>query len=109
MSDILSGKGRGKPPTPNKAHTKKKRIEQIVEATMDVYRVESIRQDAVDQLERFEKMAKGDDGGRLRPGHTDTIRDMHYKGWRDSDFKKIAKLLKEAMEKFDETKDDTKK
>ena len=48
--------GRGAGPTPNKAHTKKKRREEIIAAALDVYRIESLRDSVREQLRRFEEI-----------------------------------------------------
>lgn len=100
--------GRGTGPTPNKAHTKKKRREQIIDAALDVYRIESLRDSVLEQLGRFEEMAKGNDGGLLKPHHTESIREQHYPKWKDNDFKILVREFRKALEKYDDQQDDTK-
>ena len=103
--------GRGKPPTKNKRHSKKRRKEELIDAAMDVYRVERLQESVHKQLERFEEMAQGGDGGKLRPHHTETIREQHYPKWTDRDFKDLVKQLNEAIKNFkeqEESSDDAK-
>lgn len=100
-SDLFDTDGRGAPPTPNKKHSKKHRRLEIVKASLDVYRVEHLRDSVREQLKRFEEMAKGSDGGKLRPHHTETIREQHYKDWTDRDFKTLSRELKKSLDEFD--------
>ena len=101
MTDLLGGPGRGAPPTPNKKHSKKHRRKEIIRASLDVYRVQKLRDSVREQLKRFEEMAKGSDGGKLKPHHTETIREQHYKDWTDRDFKTLSKELRKAIEEVD--------
>ena len=100
---------RGRPPSLNKRQTKKHRREVIIKASMDVYQVEHLRETVREQLRRFEDMAKGGDGGKLRPTHTESIREQHYSDWSDRDFKDVARDLKKAIKEFDENNTDGKK
>lgn len=96
-----SGK-RGHPPSLNKRHTKKHRKGVIVKATLDVYRVERLRGSVQDQMDRFEEMSKGGDGGKLKPHYEETIRKQHYKDWTDRDFKDLLRAIKKAIKEYDE-------
>ena len=89
--------GRGKGPSRNRAHAREVRIEQEVEALLDAWRVAQSRGEALIQLERFRAMARGEDGGRAREGHADSVRRMHYPKWRDRDFAELVARLEAAI------------
>ena len=91
---------RGKPPSLNKSQSKKKRREVIIKASMDVYRVENARYQALEQLARFLEMSKGSDGGQLREGHDATVREMHFAGWKDTDFRTLYNALNKAIKTY---------
>ena len=93
--------------TPNKPLTKTKRRKQVLDATMDCYRVKSLRGRVEEQMKRFEDMSKGGKGGFLRPTHTECIRDMHYKRWRNEDFKKLLRELRKAIAEVDAAENDS--
>ena len=90
--------GRGVGPSRNRAWSRERQFEQTVESCMDAWRVAEKRGEALDQLERFRDMAKGGDGGRVREGHTGTVRKMHYPKWKDGDFVDLVGRLEEEIE-----------
>ncbi len=100
MTVNYNQKGRGKPPTPNKAHTKKHRRKEVITAVMELYRIERHRDSALEQIKRFEEMSKGSDGGFLHPNHSEPVRKLHYNDWKDNDFKILIREFKKAIKSY---------
>ena len=90
--------GRGTGPTRNRALSRADRREAIVRATLDLWNVKHKREEALAQVDRFEAMSRGWDGGPLKPGSKETVRRAHYRGWRDRDFEVLVGELREAID-----------
>ena len=89
--------GRGMGPSRNRSLSRDAQREQIVRATMDLWQVSHKRKSALEQIERFEAMSRGYDGGPVKPDSKLSIRKAHYKGWRDKDFAKLVSEIRDAI------------
>jgi len=96
--------GRGTGPTRNRAMSRAERRAQIVRATLDLWNVKHKREKALEQIDRFEAMSRGYDGGPLKEGDRISLRKAHYKGWKNRDFESLVSDLKQAVEEA-ETKE----
>lgn len=91
--------GRGTGPSRNRSLSRAAQREQIVRATVDLWSVEHKRGSALDQIDRFEAMSRGYDGGPLSSKSKTSLRKAHYKGWSNSDFSDLVAEIRAAIEK----------
>ena len=78
---------------------KDKRINDIVTS---LERVKRIRQDEyLERINLYNDMRNGGEGGQFRSSGV-AIRDLHFSGWKDSDFQTILELLGETDRLTDE-------
>ena len=92
---VISGRGTG--PGRNRSLSRGAQREQIVSATMDLWRVGNKRDSVLEQLDRFRRMADGKDGGPLKAGEKLSLRKAHYKRWKDADFAALVEDLEVAI------------
>ena len=90
--------GRGTGPSRNRSLSRRAQREQIVRAVMDLWGVPHKREDALDQIDRFESMSRGYDGGPLKDGAKLSLRKAHYKRWSDKDFKALVEDIRAAIQ-----------
>ena len=93
--------GRGTGPSRNRSLSRGAQREQIVRATIDLWSVEHKREKALGQIDRFESMSRGYDGGPIKEGSKISIRKAHYRGWRDKDFSALVEEIREEIEKIE--------
>ncbi len=86
--------GRGEGPSRNRSLSRRAQREQIVRATLDLWRVSHQRDRAQEQIERYEAMSRGYDGGPIREGSKESIRKTHYTGWSNKDFETLVEEIK---------------
>ena len=92
---VITGRGEG--PSRNRSLSREAQREQIVRATLDLWRVPRKRDKVEQQIDRFEAMSRGYDGGPLKEGSSVSIRKAHYKGWRDRDFNTLIQEIREKI------------
>ena len=72
-------------------YSKDEQIENLIETLTNV------RTKRPDQFEErikpYYDMVNGGDGGPWREGSETTMRELHFKGWRDSDFQVVLERL----------------
>ena len=75
----------------------KTRDEQINDLVKTLSRVRKEQaEEYPGRLKQYLDMRDGGDGGPWRTGATNSLRDLHYKGWRDEDFQVVLELLEEV-------------
>ena len=75
----------------------KTRDEQINELVTTLSRVRRERpHEYPARLNHYLNMRDGGDGGPWREGATTSLRELHYKDWRDEEFQDVLELLDEV-------------
>jgi len=72
-------------------YSKDEQIENLIESLTNI---KSIRKEEFNKrVKPYIDMRNGGDGGPWREGSDTTIRELHFKGWKDSDFQVVLERL----------------
>jgi hypothetical protein len=72
-------------------YSKDEQIENLIESLTNVKKA---REDQfTERIKPYIDMRDGGDGGPWREGSETTMRELHFKGWRDSDFQVVLERL----------------